>query len=207
MDAAASSQQVATESMCVYCFDVLVNHHNPRHRIVKPDFTDAAYPLFVTFKFSANKQLRGCIGTFSDTPLREGLRQYTLTSALKDSRFNPIKWEEISLLDCGISLLTNFEQARSYLDWEIGIHGIRIEFEFRGRTKTATYLPEVASEQGWDKMETLESLLKKGGYSDRVTEQYLRTIRLTRYRSDKVTLSYGDYQHFKQNLERLTQRK
>jgi AMMECR1 domain-containing protein len=35
------------------------------------------------------------------------------------------------------------------MDWKVGIHGIRIEFlNEKGHKKTATYLPEVAFEQG-----------------------------------------------------------
>ena len=71
-------------------------------------------------------------------------------SAFKDSRFNPITIEELSKLHCSVSILTKFEEANDHLDWEIGIHGIRIEFHSdRGSRRTATYLPEVATEQGW----------------------------------------------------------
>lgn len=43
----------------------------------------------------------------------------------------------------------NFEEAENYLDWVVGIHGIRIEFlTERGSKRSATYLPKVASEQG-----------------------------------------------------------
>lgn len=43
----------------------------------------------------------------------------------------------------------NFEEADNYLDWTIGVHGIRIEFlNERGSKRSATYLPKVASEQG-----------------------------------------------------------
>lgn len=35
------------------------------------------------------------------------------------------------------------------MDWEVGVHGIRIEFiNENGSRRTATYLPEVAPEQG-----------------------------------------------------------
>lgn len=45
--------------------------------------------------------------------------------------------------------LQGFEDARGYLDWTIGVHGIRIEFiNERGSKRTATYLPKVAIEQG-----------------------------------------------------------
>lgn len=46
-------------------------------------------------------------------------------------------------------VLQNFEDARGYLDWTLGVHGIRIEFHNeRGSKKAATYLPQVAPEQG-----------------------------------------------------------
>ena len=42
----------------------------------------------------------------------------------------------------------NFEDGNDYLDWIIGVHGIRIEFRNEnGIKRTATYLPEVAIEQ------------------------------------------------------------
>ena len=70
-------------------------------------------------------------------------------SAMKDSRFNPVARDEFPSLHVSVSILCHFEQAAGFLDWEIGIHGIRIEFcNERGAKKTATYLPEVAPEQG-----------------------------------------------------------
>lgn len=48
-----------------------------------------------------------------------------------------------------MSILRHFEDGRDYRDWDIGVHGIRIEFlNERGAKRTATYLPEVAPEQG-----------------------------------------------------------
>lgn len=59
------------------------------------------------------------MGTFSPKKLHRGLSEYTLISAFKDSRFQPIVAEELPRLECGISLLTNFENADNYLDWEV----------------------------------------------------------------------------------------
>jgi len=51
------------------------------------------------------------------------------------------------------------------LDWEVGKHGIEIEFTGEGgRIHRGTYLPHVASEQDWNQRETIDSLLKKAGY-------------------------------------------
>nr|XP_009943547.1 PREDICTED: AMME syndrome candidate gene 1 protein [Opisthocomus hoazin] len=159
-----------------------LNDHNPLS------------PLFVTWKIGRDKRLRGCIGTFSAMNLHSGLREYTLTSALKDSRFPPMTRDELPRLFCSVSLLTNFEDVCDYMDWEVGVHGIRIEFiNEKGSKRTATYLPEVAKEQGWDHIQTIDSLLRKGGYKAPITNEFRKTIKLTRYRSEKMTMSYTEY--------------
>lgn len=106
-------------------------------------------PLFVTWKIGKDKRLRGCIGTFNAMNLQSGLREYAITSAFKDSRFSPITRDEFAKLSVSVSILRHFEDGEDFLDWEVGVHGIRIEFiNEKGMKRTATYLPEVASEQG-----------------------------------------------------------
>eukprot|EP00047_Mylnosiga_fluctuans_P011381 m.21010 g.21010 ORF g.21010 m.21010 type:complete len:233 (+) comp3585_c0_seq2:949-1647(+) len=180
-----------------YCFSVLLSHLDSAPRPAPLSIRAGDMPLFVTWNVvqkDGERRLRGCIGTFSAMPLEEGLRDYALTSALRDSRFKPITKREVPTLACSISLLVNFEAGADYMDWEIGIHGIRIEFvNEKERTTSATYLPEVAAEQGWTKLETIDSLLRKGGYRATITDEFRRTIRLTRYQSVKATCSYNDW--------------
>jgi AMMECR1 domain-containing protein len=38
---------------------------------------------------------------------------------MKDSRFSPVTKEEFQKLHCSVSILTNFEEARDYLEWEV----------------------------------------------------------------------------------------
>lgn len=75
------------------------------------------------------------------------------------------------------------------------MHGIQIVFDDpdSGRRRRATYLPEVAPEQGWDARETLDSLIKKAGYHGKVTEALLKSIQLERYQSSKEKLTYAEY--------------
>lgn len=57
--------------------------------------------------------------------------------------------EELPRLHVSVSILRHFEDGADYLDWIIGVHGIRIEFHNeKGNKRTATYLPDVATEQG-----------------------------------------------------------
>ncbi|SAL98110.1 hypothetical protein [Absidia glauca] len=202
------TQKDILEEHCFYCFDVLLAHLENK-MLPKATFDDSSYPLFVTWhsKWHGQRELRGCIGNFNPMHLRKGLQQYALTSALQDRRFTPIGLPEVPFLDCAVSLLTHFEKAADYLDWEIGIHGIWIEFSLRdddddddaGNIKftkamtTATYLPEVMAEQGWTKEEAIDSLLRKGGYRRHITEAKRQSIVLTRYQSQKITRTYADY--------------
>lgn len=59
--------------------------------------------------------------------------------------------------------------------------------------RTATYLPEVAREQGWTKLQAIDSLLRKGGYRSPISEDLRKSIVLTRYQTEKCTITYDEY--------------
>ncbi|TVY80621.1 Uncharacterized protein LSUE1_G005286, partial [Lachnellula suecica] len=127
-------------------------------------------PLFVTWNTitpSGSRNLRGCIGTFESQPLPAGLTSFTIASALQDHRFSPITLRELPTLEVAVTLLTDFEACDTPLDWELGVHGTRLSFYARNRNWGACYLPDVAPEQGWDREETVASLVRKAGYSGR----------------------------------------
>ncbi len=188
--------------MCYFCFDVLYTHLYQLEPPRVPHFTNDHFPLFVTWRIGKEKKLRGCIGTFNEMRLHGGLREYAVTSALKDSRFSPVTRDELPRLTVSVSILCRFEDAADFLDWDIGVHGIRIEFPCNGSKRTATYLPEVAAEQCWDKVQTIDSLLRKGGFKGPVTPEVRRSIRLVRYQSEKMSVAYNDYlQHCRQRGE------
>jgi len=191
---------IVSSDMCFFCFDVLSSHLNQCEPPKTPNFPNECFPLFVTWKIGRERRLRGCIGTFNAMNLHIGLREYAITSAFKDSRFSPITRDELSKLHVSVSILRHFEDGQNYADWEIGIHGIRIEFHTeKGSKRTATYLPEVAPEQGWDRIQTIDSLLRKGGYKGVITNEVRLSLRLTRYQSEKITVSYQEYKDYWRN--------
>ncbi|KAI3470649.1 hypothetical protein Pfo_027312 [Paulownia fortunei] len=187
----------ANREMVVYCFDTLVAHYNSEES-PPPAFDEGQHPLFVTWKKVVNggePRLRGCIGTLEARCIVNGFRDYALTSALKDRRFPPIQAKELPYLECTVSILTNYETAHDYLDWEVGKHGSIIEFtdpDYNTR-RSSTYLPEVAAHEGWSKTEAIDSLIRKAGYSGTITKQLRERIRLTRYQSTLFTMNYSDY--------------
>jgi uncharacterized protein (TIGR00296 family) len=138
---------VATKEHCYHCFSTLAASISPSSSPSPPtSFPNEAFPLFISWKKNSTI-LRGCIGTFSPLPLHTGLANYTLISALKDTRFQPITHAELPLLTCHVSLLVDFEVVDAWDDWKIGTHGIRITYTQHGQSLNATYLPEVAQDQ------------------------------------------------------------
>ncbi|KAI4751693.1 hypothetical protein E4T52_15887 [Aureobasidium sp. EXF-3400] len=163
-----------------------------------------SYPLFVTWNTvsprSGQKSLRGCIGTFAAQPLEKGLADYALTSAFEDTRFPPIPMSQLPQLQCCVTLLTNFSNpTRDILAWEVGKHGVRISFTYQGRKLGATYLPDVAKEQGWTKEEALVSLMRKAGWSGRKDEwrKVAAGMELVTYEGKKVDLEYAEFKEWR----------
>ena len=173
--------------------------------------------------------LRGCIGTLTPKSLTIALSDFAITSAFRDTRFDPIALQEVSQLKVSVSLLVKYEECNHCLDWTVGVHGIHIQFETggissgsshhrgNGRGKqqqtrkyySGTFLPEVACEQNWNQVETIVALVRKAGYqpstttsgsssssssgSSITTNEFMASIRCTRYQSSKCQLSYLDY--------------
>ncbi|CRG85663.1 AMME syndrome candidate gene 1 protein [Talaromyces islandicus] len=170
------------------------------------------YPLFVTWDLISrhgHKSLRGCIGTFEAQELSKGLKNYALISALEDTRFSPIPSSQIPSLSCSLTLLSDFEPCEDAMDWELGVHGLRISFIHRSRRYGATYLPDVAVEQGWTKEETVESLMRKAGWDSSVARRLLKgssgnpwdevsDFKATRYQGLKASATYGEWQEWRQ---------
>ena len=48
-----------------------------------------------------------------------GIRDYALTSALRDHRFAPVSAKEVAALRCTVSLLCCFERASRWDDWQV----------------------------------------------------------------------------------------
>lgn len=97
--------------------------------------------------------LRGCIGTFMpDGPLGEMIVEMA-RAATRDPRFthNPITPAELGQLRVEVSVLSPLEPTTEPEKLEVGRHGIYI---VRGR-RAGCFLPEVATDQGWDAVEFL----------------------------------------------------
>lgn len=82
---------------------------------------------------------------------------------------------------------------------QVGKHGIIINFTDPDLqcARSATYLPEVAPEQGWSHKDAVLSLIRKAGYDGHVSSSLLSSIKLTRYQSTVKGVSYAQYAAWK----------
>lgn len=113
--------------------------------------------------------------------------------ALDDTRFSPIAMKELPMLECGVTLLTDFEPAADAMDWVLGDHGLRIAFVYHGKRMGATYLPDVPVEQGWTKEETVVSLMRKAGWTGARETWRKVVLEVVRYKGTKATVGWEEY--------------
>jgi len=105
-------------------------------------------------------RLRGCIGHFgADMPLWKIVSQMAVAAATQDYRFtyNPVTSKEMDEIDVKISILSPLKRIKSIDEIKTGIHGIWIKQGVR----SGTYLPEVATEMGWNRREFVEHCAKE----------------------------------------------
>jgi uncharacterized protein (TIGR00296 family) len=82
-----------------------------------------------------------------------------ISAALNDPRFPPVSKEEIDELHIEISVLTPLKKIDDPEIIEIGKHGIYI----RKDIFSGLLLPQVATEQGWNRKIFLEQTCRKAG--------------------------------------------
>ena len=113
---------------------------------------------FVTLTLDGS--LRGCIGTIEGTcPLIEAVLRNARAAACEDPRFAPVGPDEVDALELEISALTPLQPVAGPEDIDVGRHGVVLEYGPR----RAVFLPQVATEQGWDRITMLGHLSLKAG--------------------------------------------
>jgi len=105
-------------------------------------------------------ELRGCIGEITpEKPLYRLVGSVALKSALEDPRFRPLRHEELRDVEIEISVLTPPAPVSGAEDIVVGRDGVILQKDGR----SAVFLPQVATEQGWGREEMLDQLCRKAG--------------------------------------------
>ena len=113
---------------------------------------------FVTLK--KHGQLRGCIGRLiAEGPLYLTVQRVAMEAAVNDARFPPVTPDELPEIEIEISVLSPLEPVEDISQIEVGKHGLLI---VKGGHQ-GVLLPQVATEQGWDRKEFLRGVCRKAG--------------------------------------------
>lgn len=123
-----------------------------------PIFFEQKYGSFVTLHI--NENLRGCIGYIQPiTILHRQIRLCAKAAAFEDPRFYPLTIEEYPFIEIEISLLSPIEKVESLDEIQVGRDGLIVQHSiFQG-----LLLPQVATENNWNKEEFLSHTCLKAG--------------------------------------------
>jgi hypothetical protein len=163
--------QIARESLTGYVKDgVRKNFKEDNPVLTKP------MGAFVTLHEKG--ELRGCIGNMmGGGPLYQTVADMAIEAATGDPRFPSLSPKEIDDIDIEISVLSPLKRVSSHEEVKIPGHGVLVRKGFM----SGVYLPQVATETGWNKEEFLTSLcahkagLEPNAWKDPATEIYVFT--------------------------------
>ncbi|MGH9254380.1 MAG: AmmeMemoRadiSam system protein A [Vicinamibacterales bacterium] len=117
-------------------------------------------------------ELRGCLGHIeTSAPLAETVLHLAGSVADSDPRFAPVAIVELHDIEIEISVLTPEREVRSIAEIEVGRHGLIVEQGVR----RGLLLPQVATEQGWDRETFLSHTCRKAALAP---DAWLRGARL-----------------------------
>jgi len=113
---------------------------------------------FVTLKKKG--QLRGCIGYIAPAKaLYLTVRDVAAAAAVEDPRFEPVMPSELGDLEYEISVLSPLRRVTDVKQIQVGRHGLVVK---KGNYE-GLLLPQVPTEQHWDRMTFLEQTCVKAG--------------------------------------------
>jgi MEMO1 family protein len=102
-------------------------------------------------------ELAGCIGHIgNDQPLWQVVDINARAAAFKDSRFMPLRQEEMEGVKIEISVLTPLKRVMDIQEIQPGKHGVFIKKD----EHHGTFLPQVAGRMNWDTIELLRRCAK-----------------------------------------------
>ncbi len=176
----SNEEEILTREEKVFLLDVArksvdaVVNGNPIPEF-KPITNRLKEPKGVFVTLTKKGMLRGCIGYIQAiNPLLNSVSEMAISAALKDPRFSPVLPNEVSELSIEISVLTPLEKIDDPEVVKVGRDGIYM----RKGMYSGLLLPQVATEQDWDRETFLEETCHKAGlpsnaYKDPETEIFI----------------------------------
>lgn len=116
---------------------------------------------FVTLHTLPEKKLRGCIGLLQPVGSLVDTVIHAAVQVLYDPRFPAVRHSELDSLEVEISVLSAPQSVPNAQAIRLGEHGVIL----KKAGHSAVFLPQVATETGWDLETFLSRLAQKAGLS------------------------------------------
>jgi uncharacterized protein len=124
-----------------------------------PGLPEMEEPRGVFVSLHRGGALRGCLGHLEgDLPVAEAVRRMAVAAAHEDPRFPPVDRSELADLEVEVSVLSPAAPVRPG-DVVPGRDGLIVQ---RG-PRMGVLLPQVATEEGWDRLTFLRGVCRKAG--------------------------------------------
>lgn len=146
----------------------------------EPTSPDLRQPSGVFVTLRKEGKLRGCIGhILPREPLYAAVQSVAIAAAVGDPRFSPLTARELAETEIEISVLSPLRRVSGIEEIKVGTHGLYIR---RGQA-AGLLLPQVATEQGWDRLAFLQGVCRKAGlpedaWQDEATALYTFTAEI-----------------------------
>jgi AmmeMemoRadiSam system protein A len=129
----------------------------PAYNVTAPNLLQPS-GAFVTLR--KHGELRGCIGSLTPRlSLYLTVQGMAVAAATEDPRFQPLTSDELKDVSIEISVLSPLRPISDVNEIEVGKHGVII---IKGQNQ-GVFLPQVATEEGWNREELLQNLCRKAG--------------------------------------------
>ncbi len=152
---------IARESIAQY----LEQGTLPQFTIEEPNLLRKS-GAFVTLH--QNGELRGCIGHIvAEQPLYSAIEQAAISAATEDPRFPPLTLAGLDEISIEISVLSPLKRLTHVDGIQVGKHGLVVVAEGR----SGLLLPQVATDEGWNREEFLNAVCRKAGLSETSWQQ------------------------------------
>ncbi|MCK4655394.1 MAG: AmmeMemoRadiSam system protein B [candidate division Zixibacteria bacterium] len=131
---------------------------------------------FVTITIGG--RLRGCIGyTEAKMPLYKCVSDCAISAAMRDPRFQRLTASEYEKIDLEISVLTPLVDVSDIDEIKVGRDGLMISKMGR----RGLLLPQVATDNGWDREEFLKNTCRKAGLPDDAWQEGAKIQKFTAF--------------------------
>ena len=135
----------------------LIDKHKPDFIIYEKNLQQKS-GVFVTL--TKEGQLRGCIGYLKAVrPLYIAVSDMAVAAATEDTRFTAVTTEELPAVKIEISVLSPMTKISSTNEVFVGRHGLLIV----NGMQSGVLLPQVATENKWNREQFLENVCYKAG--------------------------------------------